>query len=92
METIWKYKLDIKHVNHIDVPEFGKVLCVQVQGGVPCVWIKVNPANPLVKREFNVYFTGEECDCLDGEYIDTFQINELVFHVYGESQKPLDKP
>ena len=81
---IWKYEIPASGAGILEIPEGAKLLDVQVQGGVPCVWALVNPAAPAVGREFSTYETGQLLPDDTGDYLATYQIPEedLVFHVF----------
>lgn len=80
---IWKYPLHIEDLNVIRIPGKGKVLCVQMQRGEPCIWVAVDPGAALIERKFRVIGTGHPIrDVGAGNYIDTFQVGSLVFHVF----------
>lgn len=82
--TIWKYQLLHKENQHIDMPGDAKVLCVQVQDGIPCLWAKVDPAAKPRTRTISVIGTGWVFECRPRAYIDTFQQagGALVYHVF----------
>lgn len=83
MQKIWKYELAVIDTPTIAIPEGGRILCVQMQGTKPHLWVLVDPSAPLQTRTFRVYGTGHE---IRGEgnqtYVGTFQWNQLVFHVF----------
>ena len=87
METIFKYVLNAANVQMIEMPEGATVLTLQVQHESPCVWVKVDPDAPAVKRRFVTYGTGHPCD--DGpakHYVGTYQVRDgaLVYHVFTD--------
>jgi hypothetical protein len=87
---IWKYILTIEGKQTLMMPEAARLLCVQMQDGIPCLWAVVDKdsAKVLAKREPRTVFTvgtghpmPEEC----GKYVGTYQpMNGLVFHVFGK--------
>lgn len=81
MRTIWKWTLD-KPV--IRMPQGSEVLCVQMQGGKPQVWALCSPDATPVERRFNIVGTGIKLEDDLGDYVGTFQIHDLVFHVFVE--------
>jgi len=83
MKTIYKYELEGSNP-HIEMPYGSKVLCVQMQGAVPCIWAEVDPDAPLVKRSFRIVGTGHSIDFTNGEYIGTFQMHggTFIWHLY----------
>lgn len=80
-ETIWKYDIKIGGLNHLFLPVYSKVLCVQVQNENPVIWVKVNPENRKEDRCFSVFGTGFEIETKDVEkiYIGSFQLNDGSF-------------
>jgi hypothetical protein len=85
METIFKYPLEDKAIQKIDIPAGGKILAVQVQRGIPCLWVKVNSDNPFRTRIIETYYTGKAMKAHpDRVYVGTYQFDErnLVFHVF----------
>lgn len=42
-KSIWKFTLKITDVQTIEAPAFSEPLCVQIQNGVPCLWMLVMP-------------------------------------------------
>ncbi len=87
MKTIYKYRLSIEEEQTIEMPEGAEVLTVQTQGGVPCVWAKLDHEKPLKVYKFVLIGTGH-CieDGFEGKYIGTFQKQggTLVFHLFLE--------
>jgi len=85
-ETIWKFELKADAYTDISMPKGAHVLCVQEQGGVPCIWAIVNPSAEKENRRFRVYGTGYplEIQWNESDYVGTFQIagGALVFHVF----------
>lgn len=84
--VIWKYELQCVGEQDIEVPYGTEVLCVQAQGGKPCVWAVVDEKETRKEvRTFLTYGTGHEHAVIDAsEYIGTFQLQggKLVFHVF----------
>ena len=86
MQAIWKETLNVTDEQTVNLPVNSKVLCVQEQGGHPCLWFTVpDVLNPNKEtRTFLMYGTGHRHQSIDGVYIGTFQImrDSLVFHVF----------
>lgn len=84
--TIFKYPLPIDDWVGIEMPLGATVLCVQVQGGVPCIWARVDPDAATAMRRFRVAGTGHhlEFDPKDAAYVGTVQLRDgaLVLHVF----------
>ena len=88
--VIWKYEIEIRDDQVIDIPAHGEILHLGVQltlqKEIPCIWVKVNPYNKGVKRHFIVYGTGHSIDEDEDtvlSYIGTFQLtNGFVGHLF----------
>ena len=85
-ETILKYKLNASAIQQIEMPQGAKILCIQVQNGVPCIWALVDTGSFLTKRTFEIFGTGQAIpdDVIKRNYIGTFQLDngDLVFHCF----------
>jgi hypothetical protein len=88
MKTIYKYPLDIAGCQKIVMPTDAKILCVQTQIDIPCLWALVERGSTrFEKREFVTLCTGHHPTPDDIEklvYIGTVQMcdESLVFHVF----------
>lgn len=82
MKSIWKFELGTEKVKEIEMPIFAKILSVQVQNGVAQFWAVVYPDGPLETRTFKTYGTGWEIEDDPGKFIGTYQLPDLVFHVF----------
>lgn len=83
MKTIYKYPLML-HDESIDMPVGAEILSLQAQIGRPVIWALVDTEQPLHKRRFRTYGTGNAIHDPDGRYIDTFQTHDgvMVWHVF----------
>ena len=83
MQTIWKFPLDVTGYQRVNMPAKAKILCVQTQGGYPCLWAQVESTSEVEPRAFVIAGTGHPQDT-GGKYIGTFQLHggELVFHAF----------
>lgn len=91
MLTIHKYELDAPN-NVVQMPCGAQVLTVQMQRRTPCLWAKVDPAQPTETRRFAIYGTGHEVpDDPRMLYLGTVQMEggALVFHVF---ELPVEAP
>jgi len=84
METIWKYELETIDSAQIVMPKERRLLTVQVQRGIPCLWALVDPDSP---RETVTIITKGTCHLIYapvGHYIGTYQLDDgsLIFHVF----------
>ena len=93
---IYKYSLsEITDIHELELPRGAKPLKLAIQGGIPCLWVLVDPEEPLIKRRVFVAPTGiqrgawipsEEI----AEYIDTLitHNDRLVLHYFLEKERP----
>lgn len=82
--TIWKFSLQTKDHQTIQMPRGAQLLTVQAQGGdCPSLWAKVNPLLPKDPRHIRIVGTGHPID-FQGTYLGTYQLagGALVFHVF----------
>lgn len=86
MRTIYKYPLELgASTITFEVPQGGKVLCVQTQNNMPCVWIDLPDTRAELKyRCFAVFGTGQPMPNINMTYIGTVQTHDgrFVWHVY----------
>lgn len=86
MRKVFKYRLALTDFQSVAMPP-GRILSVQLQRGIPCLWALVDPSTPLVRRSFRIHGSGHEIEGADDlRYIGTVQLTEgaLVFHVFEE--------
>lgn len=82
MDTIYKY--GVRPELDIALPKGSKPLCVQLQKGIPQLWIRIaTDAGESEVRHFVIVPTGGSVNHT-ARYIGTFQLEggELVFHVF----------
>ena len=86
MKSIWKYELKVLPEQSIEMPFGSRILTVQVQYDVPCLWALVDPLLRLVTKSICIRGTGHEHNDL-GKYIGTFQQQNgsLVWHVFEKA-------
>ena len=84
LQTIWQFHLMVIDKQTVMMPEGSIVLCVQMQGGNPCLWALVDPAAAVRERTFRIIATGDEIKDNPGNYVATFQMlgGSFVFHVF----------
>ena len=86
---VWKYELT-ENERPLQVPPgASKFLSVQAQGEKLCVWILVNPDDPVrIDRKYKIVGTGQDINLFGPEnmwsYAGTAQIGPLVWHVFEE--------
>lgn len=82
MKTIWKFPLKtFAPILEIEMPRNAKVLTVQVQKEIPCIWAIVEPQEKKETRKFRLLGTGHEFDIpiAQVKYIGTFQLQSGGF-------------
>jgi hypothetical protein len=82
--VIYKYPFEISDEVRLDMPIDAKILCVEVQAGVPMMWALVNPRAVNTTRRFRVIGTGHLFDTSYLVYVTTFQQPPFVWHVFEE--------
>lgn len=81
MKTIWKYQLDVTDRQRLYMPKGAEILCVQNQGGVLCLWAKVDSGAKPEERVIVIVGTGRPIH-RDLKYIGTVQQVAFVWHVF----------
>jgi hypothetical protein len=68
------------------MPKHAKVLCVQNQFALTCIWAIVDPTAEIEQRNFRWFGTGHPMPESPLHYVGTVQINggELIFHLFQE--------
>ena len=88
MKRIYKYQIqptELEDQVTVSMPVGAKVLSVQVQKGIVCLWVLINTKEKVDEfREFNVVGTGHDIDFNTNKFVGTFQLMEgnLVFHLF----------
>lgn len=93
---IYKYALDIVDLQTVEMHRLAKILCIQTQKGIPCLWAEVDPEQPTERRFIRMYGTGQPHVQDDpyipeeygSKYLGTYQVmkGNIVFHVYEVSR------
>ena len=84
-EKIYKYELEVTNVQTIDMPVGAKILCIQLQNFMPCIWALVDPDMPKERRTIEIFGTGHDVpDKGERKYIGTYQLmnGALVYHCF----------
>jgi len=89
MQKIWKKQLKIHKSQIIELPDNAKILCVQIQKGIPCIWFIVPQVESygMAKRKILCLETDEQWETISElKYIGTFQMmsSTEVFHLFEE--------
>lgn len=94
MPVIWKYGIPCDDRFMLSLPLGARVLCVQSQSGVPCLWAVVDPERPTQMRHFSLVATGEPRPGSElNRYIGTFQLPDdtLVYHLFEDRHETLER-
>lgn len=82
---IWKFEFDIHDRITIQMPKGAKILHVECQDNMPCIWALVNADAPRETRSFRIVGTGHPIpDIADLRHVATFQMadGQLVWHLF----------
>ena len=89
--AVYKYPCPIEDSFSLDLPVGAEILHLDVQRGVPCLWILVNPSKTAKTetRAFLYVGTGHEHPSRFWhglEHVGTVQLEKgtLVFHLFEE--------
>ena len=93
MRTIHKFQLEMAQHQELPMPKGAKILTVQVQSYVPCIWAEV-PADSSVEMEqrtIAMFGTGHPIpfdDYTKEVYIGTLtdEGGTFIFHVYDTTE------
>jgi hypothetical protein len=83
MDTIWKFPLEIIERQIVTMPLDAKPLTIQVQGGTPTLWARVDDSQQKVQREVIMVGTGwpmKDRNAFD--YLGTVQEGPFVWHYF----------
>ena len=81
--TIWKFPFNIDDCVVLELPYKYKVVHVDVQNGLPCMWILHEPNDPKFTRKFYIFGTGHPInEKLFDRHITSFQMGQFVWHVF----------
>lgn len=84
--VIWKYPLKVEDTQTLTIPTNGKILSIQTQDRVPCMWVLLDERDCclLNKRTFHIHGTGNSLPSSINEdvFIGTFQLGYFVGHVF----------
>lgn len=83
---IFKYELKVDDIQFISMPKGAKLLTVQIQRDIPCIWAMVDPDAEKEDKRICMRGTGHDVsEVKDMCHIGTFQMygGDLVFHVFA---------
>ncbi|REC56978.1 hypothetical protein DRF62_02130 [Chryseobacterium piscium] len=84
MNTIYKYELQTIEQQTISMPVGSEILKLDLQFGIPCIWVKVDTNSELGDRNFFTVGTGNYLHDGDLDFIGTYQLldGNFVYHVF----------
>lgn len=84
MKTIHKYPLEISDKQTIKMPSGAKVVAIQCQNDIPCIWAEVETDNPMMNRRIHIFGTGGPIETENLKYLGTVQQygGGLVWHIF----------
>jgi hypothetical protein len=83
--TIWKYVLETVDEQMIAMPMGAQVLSVQVQHGVPCLWVRCQPDAPTEQVRVITIGTGNPAEHVESmQFVGTYQLlgGNFIGHVF----------
>lgn len=82
--AVWKYPIPLEDWPELPMPLGADVLCVQMQGDMPCLWARVDPDAAKTIRQFRWAGTGHQLTPDVGRYVGSVQMmgGALVFHLF----------
>ncbi len=83
---VWKYELEIKDRQLINMPAKAKILTLETIQYKPILFALVNPMANKLDRVVRVYETGDLVK--GGKYVGTHQAREgiFVYHIFDEGE------
>ena len=86
MKKIYKYPIEVTDEQVVLLPTGAKILTIQSQGDIACIWALVDPMAPRNEEiAIRIHGTGHDVpDSENLEYVGTFQMmgGRLVFHSF----------
>lgn len=84
-KVIWKFELTESGIQEIELRKGYEFLTLQMQNGIPCIWVLLNSNEEKITESFEIYGTGHEIHYdmgISREYLGTFQETYLVWHLF----------
>lgn len=89
MKVIYKYPIACTDSQNVFMPTGCKILTVQNQKGIICIWALVDTNAPSECVKIRILATGQpiDNDCL--EYLGTvqFAFGDVVYHIFKELER-----
>ena len=84
MIKIYKYPIEITHVQTIEMPAWPQILHVGLDPkGIPCVWAKVDIGKDVEEFEIHIYGTGHPVSEESCNYLGSFNLRSFIWHVFS---------
>ena len=86
MQVIYKYQLQVADTQKLKLPVGFKILSLQVQDGVPCIWVLLDArSDEYYDCIITTLGAGKNYTYDMGSHIGTYQLHNgaLVFHVFN---------
>ena len=86
MKRIFKYPIEVKGHQEVEMPKGAEILTAQIQYDKICLWALVDDTNPKEKRDIIVAGTGHPIEADHLKYKGTVQeLNgQLIWHVFED--------
>lgn len=87
MKTIHKFSLEAAETQIIALPRGARLLTVQLQNDVICLWAEVDTERPTYRAHIEMVGTGHvmRSSMAVSQYLGTVQLhNRIVLHVYHQ--------
>ena len=80
---IWKYNIESEDCV-LTVPQGARFLTLQVQNGLPTIWMLLDEANATEQRRYITFVTGSFADIRKevDTYVGTYQLGWFVGHIF----------
>lgn len=84
---IFKYKLELKPEQTLELPYNHRVLSTQVQGEAICIWVMTSSIDLLedcgtLTRSFVIVGTGQDLPIGELKFLNTVQLDGFVWHIF----------
>jgi len=84
MNMIYKYRVQMEPFT-LELPGLAIVLDVQLQHGIPTMWVLLDIQANTAKRAFFVVGTGHPIPYPEARYLATWQEDMFVWHLFETS-------
>lgn len=91
MITVYKYPFKIADHFEIDLPQGARILKVETQDDIPCIWALVDTDQKPLPHGYWIFGTGHQIDSgsrLVGEHVASFQQGPFVWHLFANALNP----